>query len=96
MQKEEIIKALYLVFEAGRWRGQVDLEEHMDNNSYFDAFLTGMYAKKSGGECTHTVSGNENLNGKPVKYNLRSDKWRNGVTKETNKTLKETINKLIK
>jgi hypothetical protein len=83
--------ALELAFMAGRWRGQVDLEESMDNNSYFDAFLTSVHAKKSGGQCLHTVA-SDNLNSRPVRYNLRSDDWREGVKKETQKDLEEAIN----
>jgi hypothetical protein len=38
-EKAYIIYSLQMAFEYGRWLGQVDLEEHMDNSSYFDALL---------------------------------------------------------
>lgn len=72
---------------AGRWRGQVDLEESMDNN-FFDAFLIWNHAQKSGGQCLHTVS-SDDINSRPVRYNLRSNEWREGVKKETDKWLDE-------
>lgn len=81
----QIIEAgLELAFLAGRWRGQVDLEENMDAN-FFDAFLGVLYDKKMGMPL-HTVA-NPDLNSRPVKYNLRSDKWREGVKKSAKEYL---------
>jgi len=83
-----------LAFIAGRWRGQVDLEEDMDNSSYFDAMLTCVHAKKTGGECKHTVA-SDDVDQRPVRYNLRSDKWRAGVKKTTDDNLNKAINQLF-
>lgn len=87
-----IRSALEIAFMAGRWRGQVDLEEHMDNN-FFDAFLGAIRAEKRGGQCLHSVS-LDSPDSRPVKYNLRSDQWREGVKKETAKWLKEAEDEL--
>jgi hypothetical protein len=94
MDKIDILSAIEDAFMAGRWRGQVDLEEHMDNESYFDASLTSINAKKTGGQCLHTVASSD-INSRPVRYNLRSDKWRDGVKKETNNNLEEIKTRLI-
>lgn len=82
-----INSAIHIAFLAGRWRGQVDLEESMDSN-FFDAFMMFNHAQKTGGQCMHTVS-LDSPDSRPVKYNLRSDKWREGVKKETKKWLDE-------
>jgi hypothetical protein len=76
----KIEAALEIAFMAGRWRGQVDLEEHMENESYFDAFLSYTHARKTGMPL-HSVAIDEDLQTRPVRYNLRSDKWREGVKK---------------
>ncbi len=83
-----------LAFLAGRWRGQVDLEEDIDTQSYFDAALTSIHAQKLGGECRHTVASN-GADSRPVRYNLRSDEWREGVKKTTQKNLDNAVNKLF-
>lgn len=82
MQKELIKILLIQAFEAGRWRGQADLEESIANN-LFDAFLTATHAVKSGGECRHAVSNGGDMSSRPVRYNLRSGEWREGVAKST-------------
>lgn len=91
MTKVEIDNLINNTFElaymAGRWRGQVDLEKHMENDSYFDAFLGVIYDDKHSMPL-HTVTGAEDFN-RPVKYLLRSDNWRNGVTKSSLKDLEE-------
>lgn len=91
MNKAEIDTIIDNTFElaymAGRWRGQVDLEKHMENDSYFDSFLGVVYDSKHSMPL-HTVGGAEDFT-KPVKYNLRSDNWRNGVTKSSLQDLEE-------
>lgn len=78
---------------AGRWRGQVDLEESMENDSYFDSYLAVLHDRKTSMPL-HTVSIDRALETRPVRYNLRSDHWREGVKKETQKWLDETFNEV--
>lgn len=91
MTKAEIHPALLLAFEAGTWLGQVELEESMDKNSYFDALLSCAQAKKTGMPA-HTVSmrtinGTIDWNSRPVRYFLRTDQWREGVKRSANEYL---------
>ena len=76
----EIKACLRLAFEAGRWLGQVDLEEHIDREQYsqslFEAFLTRE-------KCIQ----NSECQDREVLYNLRSDKWRDGVKLSTSESL---------
>lgn len=81
-----------LCFVAGRWRGQVDLEEHFDNESYFDAFLGALHDKKTNMPL-HTVA---NVGERPVRVNLRSDEWRNGVKKTTEKEFDKCVRLMSK
>ena len=93
--KQLLKSVLELAFMAGRWRGQVDLEEDMDNNC-FDACLSSIHSTKSGGACIHSVAmDNDNPNSKPVKYNLRSDEWKEGVKKTTKEHLDDAYNMFI-
>jgi len=91
MKKQQAIINSYMwdAFLLGAWYGQAEMEQSMDNNSYFDAFLMSVHAEKSGGECRHTV-GSDDINSRPVKYNLRSEKWRKAVFAK-----KEEFKKLI-
>lgn len=77
----EIKACLRLAFEAGRWRGQVDLEEHIDREQYsqalFEAFLTSE-------KCIQ----NSECQNREVLYSLRSEKWREGVKLSTSESLK--------
>jgi hypothetical protein len=86
--EQKIDYALQIAFMAGRWLGQVDLEESMENDSYFDAMLTFIHSQKTGGQCMHTV-GSSDINSRPIRYNLRSEKWRKGVKKEVEEWKKE-------
>jgi hypothetical protein len=81
LNREVVEAALLLAFEAGKWVGQVELEEFIERNSFFDAFLGSVYSSKSGGGVCHSVSIDDNFETRPVKYNLRSQKWRDGVRK---------------
>ena len=92
-QKTYIVYALHMAFEYGRWLWQVDLEEHMDNSSYFDAFLGVLHDKKTAMPL-HTVASSD-LSSIPVRYNLRSDIWREGVKKNTKESLEKEIEKLF-
>ena len=83
--------ALMLAYEAGKWEGQVELEEHIERNSYYHAFLGHLYSQKTGGGVAHSVSTDKELLTKPVKYNLRSNEWREGVRKSA----KEYVGKAL-
>ena len=86
--KSDYLKAYWeICFELWRWRWQVDLEEHMENN-FFDAFLWVLYAKKTAMPL-HTVSCDWDQ--KAVRYNLRSDKWREWVKKTTEERKEEFL-----
>ena len=85
--REVVDAALLLAFEAGKWAGQVELEEFIEENSFFDAFLGSIYSRKTGGGVSHSVSIDKDFETRPVKYNLRSNKWREGVRKRANEYL---------
>ena len=93
-EKAHILYSLQMAFEYGRWLWQVDLEEHMDNSSYFDAFLWVLHNKKTAMPL-HTVSNGWDLSTRPVRYNLRSDIWREWVKKTTKDNLEDLWNKLF-
>jgi hypothetical protein len=67
--------ALLLAFEAGKWVGQVELEEHFDNDQYAQAALESLAARKT------AMPLHEESTGRTVTVNLRSDEWRRGVRK---------------
>ena len=91
-QKAYILYSMAMAFEYGRWLWQVDLEEHMDSSSYFDAFLGVIHDKKTSMPL-HTVA--LDMNTKPVRYNLRSDIWREWVKKNTKDNLEDLTSKLL-
>jgi hypothetical protein len=77
--------ALMLAFEAGKWEGQVELEEFYDRSQFSEAFLEAAYARKK------AMPMKEASTGRTVTVNLRSDEWRYGVRKSS----KEYINKAM-
>ena len=87
MNKEKLEAYGKMCFEIWRWRWQVDLEESMENN-YFDAFLWVLYDKKTAMPL-HTVSCTEKE--RAIKYNLRSEEWREWVKKTTENKMKEIL-----
>jgi hypothetical protein len=88
MKWRDILKAYWdICYELWRWRGQVDLEEHMDNN-FFDAFLWVLYDKKTAMPL-HKVSCD--WEERAVKYKLRSDHWREWVKKTTKEKMDKTL-----
>lgn len=91
-QKAYIMYSMEMAFEYGRWLWQVDLEEHMDNSSYFDAFLWVLHDKKTAMPL-HTVA--LDMDARPVRYNLRSDIWREWVKKNTQENLDNLIKELF-
>ena len=86
MNKELYNMALILAFEAGRWHGQVDLEEHYDIEQYGQSIAEVFHTKKT---CRPIKK--ESI-GKTVEINLRSDKWRKGVIKSSNAYLQKAKN----
>ena len=94
-QKQIISAGLLLAYEAGKWEGQVELEEFMEENSFFDAFLGSIYSRKSGGAVSHSVSIDDDMITRPVKYNLRSNEWREGVRKSANEYLTKAENFIL-
>lgn len=77
--------ALLLAFEAGKWEGQVELEEHYDRSQFSEAFLEAAYARKN------AMPLKDASTGRTVTVNLRSDKWREGVRKSA----KEYVDKAL-
>jgi len=91
---DNIELAMDEAFHLGAWYGQAAMEEQMENNSFFDAFLSYSYSEKSGGECRHSVS-LSSPDARPIKYNLRSDKWRKAIFGKKDEFI-SLKNKLIK
>lgn len=90
--KDTILMAIDLAFEAGKWAGQVELEEHMDNEQFSKAALESVMTRKTAAPCDIPSEG------RTVRYNLRSDKWRQGVRKSSveykNKSIEFIFNSL--
>ena len=86
-QLDCIEAAILLAFEAGKWVGQVEMEESMEANSFFYAFQESFYSDKSGGGVSHSVGIDKDFETRPVRYNLRSNVWRKGVLKSANEYL---------
>ena len=79
------IKALIdIAFEAGKWAGQVELEEHYDCEQYSAVMPEVFSSKKT------NLSADIASSGRTVRVNLRSQVWRDGVKK----TCAEKINNL--
>ena len=75
--------ALELAFEAGKWAGQVELEEHFDRQQYSTAIIESFQSKK-------TAMPTESASmGRTVKVNLRSNEWRDGVKKSSREYLEK-------
>lgn len=77
--------ALELVYEAGKWAGQVELEEHYDISQYAEAFLEAAYSRKN------AMPLKDASTGRTVTVNLRSDKWREGVRKSSKECLDKAM-----
>lgn len=77
--------ALMLAFEAGKWEGQVELEEHYDRSQFSEAFLEAAYARKN------AMPLKDASTGRTVTVNLRSDKWREGVRKSSREYLDKAM-----
>lgn len=73
--ESSIKAALLLAYEAGRWHGQVDLEIAMDKEQYSQALAEVFASMKT------SLPNDLASTGRTVRYNLRSDEWREGVIK---------------
>jgi hypothetical protein len=71
--------ALLLAYEAGRWRGQVDLEMHYGREQYGVAFVEAVITRRKIPMPLFPCS----VEGRRVTVSLRSDRWREGVANET-------------
>lgn len=81
---------IQFAFEAGKWAGQVELEEHMDNEQYAESALEFICSRKTAMP-TRPAS-----QGKEVVYKLRSSEWRKGVIKSSEKYKQEALELIIK
>src|SRR3990167_1047828 len=87
----QIIKiALELAFEAGKWEGQVELEEHYDRSQYAEEFLEAAYSRKN------AMPLKDASTGRTVTVNLRSDKWREGVRKSSREYVDKAMAFVVK
>jgi len=77
--------ALQIAFEAGKWEGQVELEEHYDRSQLSEAIMESIYARKN------AMPMKDSSTGRTVTVNLRSEKWREGVRNST----KEYVDKAM-
>ena len=73
--------ALQLAYEAGRWQGQVDLEEHYDMEQYSQVFPEVFASRKT------SSPGDLASTGRTVRINLRSEQWREGVRRSVREYL---------
>lgn len=80
---ELIEVALLLAFEAGKWEGQVELEEHYDRNQYMESIVEVAYSRKN------SMPLKDASTGRTVTINLRSEKWREGVRKSSKEYVKK-------
>ena len=85
MNYELFQTALDIAFEAGRWRGQVDLEEFYDKEQYSSSCLEHFYSRKNSMPMQPASKGNT------VTVNLRSEQWREGVKKSTEEYLRYAL-----
>ena len=75
-------------FELGRWRGQVDLEEHYDYEQYSSSAIEQIFSQKM------SMPQYPELRCREVIIKLRSDKWRKGVKETTKKELHKILERL--
>jgi hypothetical protein len=77
--------AINLAFEAGKWEGQIELEEHYDREQYSRAIIEVAHSEKNAMPLSKGSTGNT------VVVNLRSDKWREGVRKSAREYLEKAM-----
>jgi len=78
-------EAVNLAFEAGKWEGQVELEEHYDREQYSRAIIEVAHSEKNAMPLSKGSTGNT------VVVNLRSDKWREGVRESAREYLEKAM-----
>ncbi len=86
LEKKELACVMELAFEAGKWAGQVELEEHYERSQYGEAVLESLQSRKTAMPAKAASSG------RTVTINLRSNKWRDGVRKSSKEYLDKAIN----
>lgn len=86
---QQIEVAIVMAYEAGRWRGQVDLEEHYDCEQYSQV-MPEVFASRKTGSPRDLES-----TGRTVRINLRSGKWRNGVVKSSLEYLRNATESIL-
>ena len=87
---QSIEVAIMIAFEAGKWVGQVELEEHYDREQYSFAALESVHSKKTAMPLASASIG------RTVTVNLRSEAWRAGVRAEAEQLInkaREIFNK---
>ena len=77
--------ALDLAFEAGKWEGQVELEEHYDKEQYSQVLVEAINSRKTSLPFDLASAGNT------IRVNLRSQVWRDGVRKSAKEYLKKAM-----
>lgn len=77
MNEAILMAALQLAYEAGKWAGQVDLEEHLDNEQYSQVLPEVFASRKT--SSPHDLASM----GRTIRINLRSNQWREGVRKSS-------------
>lgn len=92
MTNEDIViitTAIDIAYEAGKWHGQVELEEHIEKEQFSQALLEAVISRKtsSPSDCAST--------GRTVRYNLRSEKWRIGVKKHCEEYKRKALSMLM-
>jgi hypothetical protein len=85
----EIMAAIQLAFEAGKWAGQVETEEFYDNEQYSTAIQEVIESRNT---CLPT---NKTSSGRTVMINLRSNEWREGVRKSADDYKAKALEMLI-
>lgn len=86
VQKQTIEACMMLAFEAGKWAGQVELEEHIELEQYALAAIESVYSKKN------AMPMHEESQGRQATINLRSQDWRDGVRRSSDEYLKTAVN----
>src|SRR6056297_3133754 len=87
--KQELIEiALQVAFEAGKWEGQVELEEHFEKEQFSKCMSESIISKKTAMPSTPPSDG------RTVTVNLRSQKWRKGVRESSKNFLKNVMKKI--
>ena len=88
--RDTILIAIELAFEAGKWHGQVELEEHMDREQYSQVMPEAINTRRT------ATPGDLASTGRTVRYNLRSNKWRQGVKKSAAEHKNNAIESIFK